>query len=189
VSTFVFGWSSLFFTIGVLLNLIGIIITIKATVNMWHAYGPGPVWPWVHKALSICRVKIKLLHPWRRKGKSVHIQGLPASIAVTSSVSVKLRKRLGFKGEDDSNEKRIRRLEEAVMGLYRELDENKADTEKSNSALRKSIGDLQQKLKEESRRLEAFSKEAVTGDIRLQLRGLLFIGLGTLISSIAQFLG
>lgn len=182
------NWSSLIFIFGAFLNLFGIVITIKATINVWHAYGPGPVWPWGNKAMSICRAKLKRLNPWRRKGKSIHTQGIPASFSMAGSVSVKLRKRLAFKDEDDTNEKRLSRLEEAVMGLYKELDNNEAATQKDHSDFRESINELKQNLDEESRRLEAFSKDAVSSDVRLQLRGLLYIGFGTLISSVAQFL-
>lgn len=187
MGTELLSWSLFFAIVGAILNLIGIAFTIKATINVWHAYGPGPVWPWVNKALTICRIKLKRLSPWNRRGKNTHTQVASACFAVTASVRAKLRKRLGFKGEGDSVEKRIGRIEKAITGLYRELDENEADSQSNNSSLRKSISELKQKLEDESRRLEAFSKEAVSGDIRLQLIGLLFIGFGTLISSVAHF--
>ena len=139
--------------VGAILNLIGIAITIKATINVWHVYGPGPVWPWVNETLTNCRVKLKRLSPWNRRGKNTHTQAVTASLAVTASVRAKLRKRLGFKGEGDSVEIRIDRLEKAITGLYRELDENETDANKHYSGLIESISELKQKLDEESRRL------------------------------------
>ena len=173
--------------IGSFFNLLGIYFALRANINVWHAYRSGvPVWPWISNSVYRFRSKIKRYRLWPRKRGDKHITIAPESITATiSSFNIKLKKRLNFANKDMSEAERFKRLEEAVQGIYKELDEKGKETVKTLDALRNSLNDIRKKVTDESKRLEAFSKEAVTGDVRLQLNGLLLIGFGTFLTLLA----
>ncbi len=106
------------------------------------------------------------------------------NLSASDSLSIELKEetfineRIGFKSEV-SRAKRINRLEQAFEYIYDEIDYKDTKINLQHQRLSKSLNKLEEQVNKESKRLEAFSKEAVTGDVRLQLRGLVFIGSGT----------
>ena len=178
------SWAMAFVLVGFLFNVTGIYLTLTATINVWRAYGTGPVWPWISYNMRKIRSMIKRLTFWTRKRKDARIPVKPASaVASGSEIIINGIKRLNFNAAM-SDDMRFKRLEEAVMGIYKELDESREDTKEEHDALRVSINDLEKQVSNESERLEAFSKEAVTDDIRLQLVGLIFIGSGVIFAAL-----
>ena len=173
--------SLIFVTIGVALNIGGIYLSGQALCNAWRAYRNEPLWPSATRSFVKTKVFFRKLAFWSKKDAKIHVAGASSS-STTAKATIRSILRVGFSNDKPAIE-RIEQLEKALKYVYQELDEKHKEAHEKHQHLSKELNNLEKQVKEESRRLEAFSKEAVTGDVRLQLKGLILIGLGTLFIS------
>jgi len=175
-----------FVSVGTLLNIAGLWCAGRAFVHAWRAYGRGPLLPWLRAASEGVVALGRRLAPWIKRDATVHTATASASLKVSVSVRPVVRRAFPA-GLTDSE--RIDRLVQTVEGIYSELTEDRAMADQQHSTLHRRIDEVAAGLRDESRRLEHLSKEAVSQDVRLQLAGLLLIGLGTVLATVPTILG
>lgn len=169
--------SLIFVTIGVALNIRGIYLSGQALCNAWRAYRNEPLWPSATRKIAKTKFFFRKLAFWSKKDAKIHVAGASSS-ATTAKVTTRSVSRVRF-SDDKPVTERIERLEEALKFVYQELDEEHKEAHEKLQHFSKELNNLEKQVNEESKRLEAFSKEAVTSDVRLQLEGLFYIGIGT----------
>jgi uncharacterized membrane protein YedE/YeeE len=174
-------WAICFVTVGTLLNFAGLWCAGRALVHAWRAYGHGPLLPWLVSAVQQAVSLGRRLAPWVRRDAAVH--SATATATAKPAVAVRPVARIGFPDELTDTE-RIGLLMRAVEGIYLALAEDRNMADKQHSAIHRRVDGLAAQLKDESTRLEKLSKEAVSQDVRLQLAGLVLIGLGTVLSMV-----
>jgi hypothetical protein len=162
---------------GTALNIFGLVCGGRAFVIAHAAYGSGPLLPWVASASGSVRALWRRMTPWVKRGSVVDVS---MAATLTSRVSARATVRTGFPS-DLTDAERIERLVRAVDGIYAELDEDRLMANELHTAVTEKIDRLAVRLDDESQRLEALTREVASSDVRLQLRGLVSIALGTIL--------
>lgn len=166
-------------SVGALCTIAGLYFGVAALVATWRSYGDGPLLPWVGAGLGVITTLYRRLTPWVRRDTTFHPLSGSATANVTASARARIRVGLP---KDGADRELLGALARAVGGIYNEIDEDRIETQENLSAILLQLQALETGLKRESERLEALSKSAVSGDVRVQLVSLLLIGLGTLVS-------
>lgn len=173
----------IFVGVGTGFNIVGLICGVCALCKTWRAYRFKPIFP---QLSNICKTLKKIVGKlkfwsWRRKGSVMHTDGATACVAISGSARRILR--VGFPDNISDSEK-VKCLIRAVRGIYMELDEDRRNLANKYASLSKRFEDRLQHVDQENRRLEELTREAVSGEVPLQLMGLLLIALGTLLTTI-----
>jgi len=167
--------------VGTALNLFGLYCGWRAFVAAWDTYGEGNLWPWL--AAAVARARSVLRRLTFRGQRDAHALSVSGAAMSTSSASVRVTARMGFPDEA-SDAERIASLVRAVRGIYDELAEDRSIANRRDMEVSQRLSELSTMIGDESRRLEGLSKEIASGDVRLQLVGLMAIGLGTVLMAI-----
>ncbi len=169
-----------FTSVGIVLNFIGFVCSVKVLFNVQLRYGIAPMWPWLSKAIKKGRGTLRRLKFWGKREVTIRPESICTSEAF-GDLQVFGRKKID---ENQSKEERIKCLEEAVLSIYKEMDHKNDNLKNSLQALREKLNGVECQVNKESKRLEGFTKEAVSGDVRFQFMAILFIFFGTILVTV-----
>jgi len=164
--------------IGIALNLFGLYCGGRAFVAAWRKYGDGDLWPWVAKTVSAVRTAGRRMAFWRRRDTTV--LSVSGSAHATSGASAYVTVRPGFP-DTDHEEQRYAQLQRAIEMAFDQMSEDRGRANRKIAEFEKRLGDVRAQVEAETQRLEDLSKEIASGDVRLQLLGLMAIGFGTVL--------
>ncbi len=169
--------------IGIILNGFGLACGVKAFINTQRSYGDGPLFPTATKIYSAFKnIACRLLFFLRKKrDQVVYEEDIETVVAI--GINMRTVTRVGFP-ENISDPESIARLIRAVIGIYEELDRDYKSLNEQLSETANKLSILSQVVDEKNKMQEEFSRKAVSGEVPLQLRSLLFIGSGTILMAI-----
>lgn len=165
-------------TLGTALNLFGLYCGGKAFVAAWRKYGDGDLWPWIRKTASAARAVGRRIAFWRRRDTTVF--SVSGSAHAATSASAYVTARPGFP-DTDHEEQRYAQLQRAIEMAFDQMLEDRSRANRQNAEFEKRLSEIKTQVEGETRRLEDLSKEIASGDVRLQLLGLMAIGFGTVL--------
>lgn len=168
--------------VGALCELCGLIAVAKGITDTRENFGAGPsilqrVWT------RIVRVAAKF-----RKRRNVTVSIQPAHMTVSAG-NVRVRTSVGFGDWDDlTPDERIDRLRAGIETLQQNLDrtDDRLDVEEkdrsdADARIDRSVGELDQGLRE-------LVREAATGSLRVETIGVFLVGLGLLLGTLGNLL-
>lgn len=173
-------WTLAFLVAGTLLSVAGIILGGIALARAWAEHGDGPLSPKLYRAIQAIRATLARLAFWRKPPK---IAAASTGVSVAVGVSAEGFARVGFQ-DGLSQDERLERLEQAVRGVYAELTSIRNASKRTGKQLTSRLADLETRLHSEGDRLEALTRGIASADVRIQLVGLVCIGVGTVLLAV-----
>ncbi|MCT2279512.1 hypothetical protein M3G91_18005 [Micromonospora chalcea] len=170
------------------LTLLGLTLTLLgsgfACVALWRdhrAYGDGPVFPWLAGAWQWLRQQSFRLLPWLRRPATVSPQTTSVSGSVETTWAVFVGPEIP---EDAPLEKQVALLVQRVNYIEKAARDDRARHNQDIGAMQDEMIKLGERLDQADRDVERLAKDAAVGTARLQLRGLLLVGVGTILMAI-----
>lgn len=167
---------------GLIVTLLGIACGIAALARTWTEHASGPMLPDPKVAgQRACALATRLLPRLRKRpvvtGGGRALASVDA-IGVGDAVSVRVRP-----GNNATADELIEHLLRRVDRLENVTDEDRATASAETAAVRADLAFVSERVHEEALRLEALTKSVAVGTVRLQLVGLILIGVGTALMS------
>ncbi|SCL16370.1 hypothetical protein GA0070624_1000 [Micromonospora rhizosphaerae] len=174
------------------LTLLGLALTLAGTgcacVALWRdhtQYGDGPLWPLLARAWQWLRVQSFRLMPWRRRNATLQAQSIGVSVSVGTAWATFVGPEIP---EDAPLEKQVMLLVQRVNNIEKAARDDRGRHNQDVKAVHDEINKLGERLDQADRDVERLAKDAVVGTARLQLSGLLLVGMGTVLMAIPAVL-
>ncbi|MFD5245647.1 hypothetical protein ACFWIW_13935 [Amycolatopsis sp. NPDC058340] len=175
----------LFTTAGLVLSFVGIWLAFKAYRSTHEEHGQGPLWPAFNRLGN--RIKSTVRRLLRRKPPP-NIVGLGAAvIAATTATAMGVVSR-GPAPTDIPLYKQVRWIERRVALNEAQAAEDRARQQQDTRELKTSIGAVRSQLREVEASHRELIRSVAADTVRLQIASLFFLGFGTVLQAIPNFM-
>lgn len=167
---------------GLLVTLLGIACGGVALRRTWTEHGTGSLLPDARAAgQRAVNLAGRVLPRLRRRqvASSDALLVLASELSATGTATVRVSPREGATADE-----LIAHLFRRVERLENVSDEDRAAANAVSEDLRKELTAVAERVSDESLRLETLTKSVAVGTVRLQLVGLILVGIGTALMSI-----
>ncbi len=173
------GAGALVTFIGLLLALAGVGCGVWAYVDTVRKHDTLPVWPWADRQVR----RVRAWQPFRRNIRAgsgttgVALAG--SAVAVVSGTGS-----LTVIKADESLDERVARLELRLEQAEKQVMEYRTQGERAEARLLETVTDQGQRLDAADEQLHKLTKSVAVSSARLQLIGLILVGLGTMLMAV-----
>lgn len=167
---------------GLLLVLVGVGCGIRAYVNTVRQLDTRPVWPWADEQLK----RLRESWPFRQAEQVPGLRkidltdhGIGSDEAFGTPTVIRA---------DETVDERVARLERRLQHVEELTDEHRAQAERAAGQLAEQLIEQGRRLDGSDEQIRQLARSAAVGGVRLQLIGLIFVGIGTAIMAVPTLL-
>lgn len=165
---------------GTACNVLGLTFGVRAYLLIWKEHGERELLPRTGLAIDAVHRFARRLAFWRKPPEPVSVAGclLAGAEGVGQPTTAP-----GFPDVDNDAD-RFAQLQRAVEQAFRQMSEDRGRVNRMESDLKDLIARLDDRLSAESRQLQVDIDKAAAGGVRLQLKGLVFVAVGTFVAAV-----
>jgi hypothetical protein len=173
------GWAGLVTFLGLLLALGGVGCGVWAYIDTVREHDDLPVWPWAHRQWLAVRAR----NPFRRRRTVEASVNMVAMSGVAAAAGAAFGALTVVSG-DETLQQRVDRLMGRLELLASRVVTDRSEVEVSLSRLGERVTEQGGRLTEADEQIRALAKSVAVSSARLQLVGLILVGLGTALMAI-----
>ncbi|WP_300014942.1 hypothetical protein [Pseudonocardia sp.] len=162
-----------------LLAVVGVGCGVAAYVGSVRQFDTMPVWPWASAQIKILRERLTFKRDMRTGRGTAKLVITATGIGSAEAFGVG-----SVFNSDESIDERMARVETRLQLLEERGGAEQARAEKAERLLEEQLAKQGRRLEEADEQLRALAKAVAVSSARLQLVGLILVGIGTMLMAV-----